>query len=95
VPVSTLGADYFRYDEASQSLSGEASGERFTLGQRLKLRLAEANPVAGSLRFELPETQPSPRRTIKRDGKPAEEKGRTQGKRGRPANIRHQGRSKR
>jgi ribonuclease R len=69
VPVSTLGADYFRYDEASQSLSGDESGERFTLGQRLKLRLAEANPVAGSLRFELPEAQPSPRRTIKRDGK--------------------------
>jgi ribonuclease R len=91
VPVSTLGADYFRYDEASQTLIGDDTGERFTLGQRLKLRLAEANPVSGGLRFELPDAQPAPRRTIRRDGKRGEEKGRMQGRRGRPGNIRHQG----
>ncbi len=93
VPVSTLGADYFRYDEASQTLIGDDSGERFTLGQRLRLRLAEANPVSGGLRFELADSQPAPKRTIRRDGKRGDEKkGRVQGKRGRPANIRHQGR---
>ena len=27
VPVSTLGSEYFRYDEASQTLVGEDSGE--------------------------------------------------------------------
>jgi ribonuclease R len=91
VPVSTLGADYFRYDEASQTLTGDDSGDSFTLGQRLKLRLAEANPISGGLRFELPDTEPQPRRTIRRDGK-REAKGRVQGKRGRPGNIRHQGR---
>ena len=95
VPVSTLGADYFRYDEASQTLTGDDTGERFVLGQRMKLRLAEANPVAGSLRFELPEAEPQPRRTVRRDGKRGEDGGRAQGRRGRPANIRHQGRSKR
>jgi ribonuclease R len=93
VPVSTLGADYFRYDEASQTLIGDDSGERFTLGQRLRLRLAEANPVSGGLRFELADSQPAPKRTIRRDGKRGDEKkGRVQGKRGRAANIRHQGR---
>jgi ribonuclease R len=93
VPVSTLGADYFRYEEASQTLVGDDTGERFTLGQRLKLRLAEANPVSGGLRFELADSQPAPKRTIRRDGKRGDEKkGRAQGKRGRPANIRHQGR---
>jgi ribonuclease R len=92
VPVSTLGADYFRYEEASQTLVGDDSGERFTLGQKLKLRLAEANPVSGGLRFELPESEPAPRRTVRRDGKRGEEgKGRVQRKRGRPGNIRHQG----
>jgi ribonuclease R len=91
VPVSTLGADYFRYDETSQTLTGDDSGKSFTLGQRLKLRLAEANPISGGLRFELADAQPQPRRTIRRDGK-GEGKGRPQGKRGRPANIRHQGR---
>uniref|UniRef100_UPI0015775A79 ribonuclease R family protein n=1 Tax=Sphingomonas bacterium TaxID=1895847 RepID=UPI0015775A79 len=29
VPVSTLGTEYFRYDEAAQALIGEASGERY------------------------------------------------------------------
>ncbi len=53
VPVSTLGSDYYRYEEASQSLVGDYSGERFSPGQRLKLRLVEANPVSGGLRFEL------------------------------------------
>ena len=95
VPVSTLGTDYFRYNEASQTLVGDDSGVEFAPGQRLKLRLAEANPVSGGLRFELPDASPgaSARRTIRRDG--GRTKGtdkRTQGKRGRPANIRHQGR---
>jgi ribonuclease R len=95
VPVSTLGTEYFRYDEASQTLVGEDSQTIFAHGQRLKLRLAEANPVSGGLRFELPDA-PGPsgaRRTIRRDGRRGEEKkGRVQGKRGRPANIRHKGR---
>ncbi|MEA3053445.1 MAG: ribonuclease [Sphingomonadales bacterium] len=96
VPVSTLGTEYFRYEEASQSLVGEDSGERFSPGQRLKLRLVEANPVSGGLRFELPEagyTAKSPRRGPRRDGRRgADERPRPQGRRGRPANIRHRGR---
>jgi ribonuclease R len=90
VPVSTLGTEYFRYDEASQQLIGEQSGETYRPGQRLKLRIAEANPVAASLRFELPEGSyggPSqPRRNDRM--RPS------QGKRGRPANIRHQSRKR-
>jgi ribonuclease R len=95
VPVSTLGSEYFRYDEASQTLTGENSQQSFAPGQRLKLRLAEANPVSGGLRFEVPDAPAtaSRGRTIRRDGKRNEEKPRrTQGKRGRPSNIRHRGR---
>ena len=55
VPISTLGAEYFRFIEAEHALEGENSGDRYALGQRLQLRLAEANPVSGALRFELPE----------------------------------------
>jgi ribonuclease R len=50
-----LGTEYFRYDEGAKQLVGEATGETYRIGQRLTLRLAEANPVSGSLRFELPE----------------------------------------
>src|SRR3546814_16164121 len=48
VPVSTLGAERFIFDEAGHALEGEQSGDRYELGQRLKLRLAEANPVSGA-----------------------------------------------
>jgi ribonuclease R len=90
VPVSTLGREYFRFEESSQSLVGEESGETFASGRRLKLRLAEANPVSGGLRFELPDGSGPPARSgpgARRDGRPPR-----QGRRGRPANIRHQGR---
>jgi ribonuclease R len=78
-----LGNEYFRYDEASRALVGDETGETYRIGQRLTLRLAEANPVSGSLRFELPEgsygAASSPmRRDRVRGGRP-----------GRPRNIRH------
>jgi ribonuclease R len=84
VPVSTLGTEYFRYDESAQALEGEETGTRFTPGMLLKLRLAEADPIGGALRFELPEGGAG--------GQPRERKDRRiVGKRGRPANIRHRG----
>ncbi len=94
VPVSTLGADRFWYDEASQTLTGETSGERYAVGQRLELRLAEADPVTGAIKFELPEGgnyMPGPPPRGKGPGnRPG---GRPPIKRrGRPANIRHQSR---
>jgi ribonuclease R len=97
VPVSTLGSEYFRFDEASQSLVGEESGETFSSGRRLKLRLVEANPVSGGLRFELPDAGGGPARTgreVRRDGRRGADDSRSgrQGRRGRPGNIRHQGR---
>jgi ribonuclease R len=97
VPVSTLGSDYYRYEESSQSLVGDDSGERFSPGQRLKLRLVEANPVSGGLRFELAEGASAPARPRggpRRDGRRggSEERPRAQGRRGRPPNIRHRGR---
>jgi ribonuclease R len=98
VPVSTLGTEYFRYDEASQTLRGEDTDTAFASGNRLKLRLVEANPVSGGLRFELPEASDNyaarPSRGPRRDGR-REEKGKgkgAQGRRGRPSNIRHKGR---
>jgi ribonuclease R len=79
--VRDLGGEYFRFDEGARELVGETSGDVYALGQRLRLRLAEANPVSGALRFELPggkaAAPPRGPRVLKR--------------RGRPANIRHQG----
>jgi ribonuclease R len=88
VPVSTIGEEYFRYEEKSQQLVGEDTGTTYRMGQKLKLRIAEANPVSGSLRFEVPGQQTSEGRT------PPERRDRvrTGGHRGRPPNIRHQSR---
>ena len=87
MPVRDLGGDYYRFDEAARRLVGDATGEVYALGQRLELRLAEANPVSGGLRFELPEGKGAP---PPRGSKPPREIKR----RGRPGNIRHQGRKR-
>jgi len=80
-----LGTEYFRYDEAARLLIGEETGETYKIGQRLTLRLAEANPVSGSLRFELPEGSYGGPGPARRDRQ------RPTGRRGRPPNIRHRG----
>lgn len=54
VPVSTLGAERFVFDEGARVLEGLETGTRYHVGQRLELRLVEANPITGALRFELP-----------------------------------------
>ncbi|MPT21991.1 MAG: ribonuclease R, partial [Starkeya sp.] len=41
------------YDEARHALVGERSGEMHRLGDRVEVKLVEAAPVAGALRFEL------------------------------------------
>lgn len=94
VPARDLGREYFRHDEASQRLIGEETGEFFALGQKLKLRLVEANPVSGALRFELPDGKGSgsgERGDDRRRGGPP----RVLKRRGRPANIKHQGKKRR
>jgi ribonuclease R len=92
VPVSTLGSDYFRYEEVSQSLIGERTGEEYRPGMRLKLRLAEANPISGALRFQLPDgDEGQPRNKRGRQDRPSGKPGFKANKRGRPANIKHKG----
>src|SRR5207247_4320962 len=53
IPARTIGADYFRYHEDRHALIGARSGETHRLGDRVTVRLVEAAPVAGALRFEL------------------------------------------
>jgi ribonuclease R len=53
IPAATLGADYFRFEEANRSLVGTRTGETFRLGDTVEVRLVEAAPFAGALRFEM------------------------------------------
>ncbi|MGN6850022.1 MAG: ribonuclease R family protein [Sphingomicrobium sp.] len=89
VLAKDLGREYFRYDEGARQLVGDESGQVYRIGQRLTLRLAEANPVSGALRFELPEgSYGRASAPVRRDRvKPR--------RRGRPPNIRHTNRKRR
>jgi ribonuclease R len=53
IPASTIGHDYYLYVEEQQAMIGQATGERFRLGDPVTVKLVEAAPVAGALRFEL------------------------------------------
>ncbi|HEY0220162.1 MAG TPA: ribonuclease R [Afipia sp.] len=53
IPVRTLGAEYFNFDETRHALIGSRSGVMHRLGDVVEVRLVEAAPVAGALRFEL------------------------------------------
>jgi ribonuclease R len=53
VPAATLGREYFSYDEGRRLMIGEDSGEAFRLGDTVEVKLVEAVPVAGALRFEI------------------------------------------
>jgi len=96
VPVSVLGDERFFYDEKAQILLGEQTGTRFAIGDLIRLRLAEANPLTGALKFEPEDSDgriekrgaPAPQSPLKRRGS------HLVGQRGRPANVRHQGRRK-
>ena len=85
VPVSTLGAEYFTFDETLKTLKGADSGDIYHVGQTLPLRLVEANPISGALRFELPDAVNHLPVRGRRDARGP------MGRRGRPANIRHKG----
>ena len=53
VPLASLPNDRWIEDEAGRALLGRRTGLRFTLGQAVEARLAEANPRTGSLAFHL------------------------------------------
>ncbi|MEM6413850.1 MAG: ribonuclease R [Pseudomonadota bacterium] len=53
VPMRALGFERFRFDQAAHAVVGESSGGRYFLGQKVTVRLAEAAPITGGLRFDM------------------------------------------
>jgi len=53
VPASSIGREYFFHDEVRQALVGEDTGLAYRLGDPVEVRLVEAIPTAGALRFEM------------------------------------------
>jgi ribonuclease R len=53
VPIKTLGEEYFDHDEPGQALIGRRSGATWRLGDRVRVRLREAEVATGGLLFEM------------------------------------------
>lgn len=63
VPIRAIGDEYFRHDPEAQTLEGEKTGFRIGLGQRVRVKLSEAEPVTGGIALELLEVEgEAPRR---------------------------------
>jgi len=74
-----LGAEYFRHDEKAQAMRGERSGTTYGLGDAITVKLAEAAPVTGGMRFELAEGGAIPARAHRpsKPGKTSRDKGKS------------------
>lgn len=71
-PISTLGHEYYYFDEARHAIVGEKSRKGYQLGDIVTIRLMEAMPIAGALRFEMlspPRTLPFSTRSYHKTGK--------------------------
>jgi ribonuclease R len=61
IPISSLGDDYYHFDEAARALFGSQSGKGFQLADHVEVKLVEVAPLAGAMRFEmLSEPKPLP-----------------------------------
>ncbi len=53
VPASSMTGDFYHHVEEQHALVGSRSGEAYRLGDDVRVRLVEAIPTAGALRFEM------------------------------------------
>ncbi|MEM7192974.1 MAG: S1 RNA-binding domain-containing protein, partial [Pseudomonadota bacterium] len=53
IPASSLNDDYYHYVESQHALVGDRHGRAYRLGDVVDVRLVEAVPMAGALRFEM------------------------------------------
>jgi ribonuclease R len=61
IPISTLGSDYYIFDESARALFGEKSKRGYQLADTVDVKLVEVLPLAGAMRFEmLSEPKPLP-----------------------------------
>jgi ribonuclease R len=98
IPIRTLGSEYFNYDETRHALVGSRSGAMHRLGDVVDVRLVEAAPVAGALRFELLSEGSVPSRGRKRqpvaNAQPKAQPGRSPAKKDRRPGKTRPGKSK-
>jgi ribonuclease R len=85
IPVRSLGQEFFRHDEGRQMLIGERTGESFGLGDKVRVRLDEADTATGGLLFDLVELI----ERVERVAVPRAKKGRLPDRRGARRPVAH------
>jgi ribonuclease R len=55
LPIRALGSEFFKHDEKAHALVGDRTRTAYKLGDIVSVRLAEAAPLTGGLRFDLAE----------------------------------------
>jgi ribonuclease R len=71
LPIRSLGAEFFRHDEKRHALVGDRSGTTYRLGDIVRVRLAEAAPLTGGLRFELADEEEAAKRPARKQAHPS------------------------
>ncbi len=68
VHVSELGADYFQFDNVKHQMLGERTGQRFRLGDRVRVRLVRADLESNKIDFVLAESDTRQAKKAKKRG---------------------------
>ena len=68
VHVSDLGADYFQFDNIKHQMLGERTGQRFRLGDRVRVRLVRADLESNKIDFVLAESDTRQPKKAKKRG---------------------------
>ena len=58
IPIRTLGTEFFQHDETRHALVGQKTRTTYRLGDNVMVRLAEAEPLTGRMRFDLLDSAP-------------------------------------
>ncbi|NNL87725.1 MAG: ribonuclease R [Marinicaulis sp.] len=53
IPMRTIGNEYFRFNDGDHAIVGDRTGGVYRLGQEVEVKLVEAIPLTGALRFEM------------------------------------------
>jgi len=68
VHVSELGADYFQFDNIKHQMLGERTGQRFRLGDRVRVKLVRADLETNKIDFVLAGSDARPEKKGKKQG---------------------------
>ncbi len=75
VRAETLKDDYYAFDERTLSLIGERSGYTFTIGDKVKVKLAAASKISRRIDFTLLEGgKPGGRKRTQKDSRPKQKR---------------------